>query len=44
VSAGDAAKVSGSHQLVVTATSDTELINIDVPLGYRPVGVWAGER
>jgi quercetin 2,3-dioxygenase len=44
VSAGDAAKISGPHQLVVTATAETELINIDVPLEYRPVGVWAGER
>jgi redox-sensitive bicupin YhaK (pirin superfamily) len=37
---GDAAKVSGPHDLVLTAASDAELIAIDVPLEYRPVGVW----
>jgi redox-sensitive bicupin YhaK (pirin superfamily) len=44
VSAGDAAKIGGPHQLVVTATVATELINIDLPLEYWPVGVWARER
>jgi redox-sensitive bicupin YhaK (pirin superfamily) len=44
VNAGDAAKLSGPHELTVAATADTELINIDVPLDYRPVGVWAGQR
>jgi hypothetical protein len=29
---------------VIQAAADTELINIDVPLDYEPVGVWAGRR
>jgi redox-sensitive bicupin YhaK (pirin superfamily) len=44
MTAGDAAKISGPHELVVAATADTELINVDVPLDYQPVGVWAGQR
>jgi quercetin 2,3-dioxygenase len=41
VMSGDAAKISGPHELVIDTTADTELIIIDVPLDYRPVGVWA---
>jgi quercetin 2,3-dioxygenase len=44
VNAGDAVKLSGPHDLALAATVDTELINIEVPLDYRPVGVWAGQR
>lgn len=40
VAAGDAAKVIGSHDLMVAAIEPTELILIDVPLEFRPVGVW----
>jgi len=42
MTAGDAAKLSGPHELTIDATADTELINIDVPLEFTPVGVWAG--
>ncbi len=38
---GDAAKIHGPHEFTVEATADTELINIDVPLRFTPVGVWA---
>jgi quercetin 2,3-dioxygenase len=38
----DAAKVAGPHELAFEAAVDSELIAIDVPLDYRPVGVWAG--
>ncbi|QSB15425.1 pirin family protein [Natronosporangium hydrolyticum] len=41
VFAGDAAKVTGAHELTVEATEDAELILIDVPLDFQPVGVWA---
>lgn len=41
---GDAAKIRGPHDLVVEAAADTELIDIDVPLDFEPVGVWAGRR
>lgn len=41
VGTGDAAKLEGPHELVVEATDDCELILVDVPLRYRPVGVWA---
>ncbi|MFS8480070.1 MAG: pirin family protein [Micromonosporaceae bacterium] len=41
---GDAAKVYGPHELAVAATTDAELINIDVPLDFVPPGVWAGRR
>jgi redox-sensitive bicupin YhaK (pirin superfamily) len=42
VAAGDAAKVFGPHDLTVAATEPIELILVDVPLEFRPVGVWAG--
>jgi hypothetical protein len=38
---GDAARVAGPHDLSVAAIADTELIAIEVPLAYEPVGVWA---
>jgi quercetin 2,3-dioxygenase len=40
---GDAAKVFGPHVLAVTAVEPTEVILVDVPLEFRPVGVWAGQ-
>jgi quercetin 2,3-dioxygenase len=40
---GDAAKVFGPHVLTVTAVEPTEVILVDVPLEFRPVGVWAGQ-
>lgn len=42
VAAGDAAKVFGPHDLTVKAVEPTELILVDVPLEFRPVGVWVG--
>jgi redox-sensitive bicupin YhaK (pirin superfamily) len=41
VQSGDAAKIHGPEALSVEATSSTELIVIDAPLRYRPIGVWA---
>ncbi|MGH3650110.1 MAG: pirin family protein [Acidimicrobiia bacterium] len=42
VERGDAVKVTGPDDLTVTAAETTELILVDVPLAFRPVGVWAG--
>jgi redox-sensitive bicupin YhaK (pirin superfamily) len=40
---GDAVKiVRGPESLTLRATDETELILIDVPATYQPVGVWAG--
>lgn len=44
VRTGDAAKVTGAAKLMLTTDVAAELILIDVPLEYEPVGVWAGER
>ena len=41
---GDAAKVVGEVQLEMTSDVGAELILIDVPLDFEPIGVWAGER
>jgi redox-sensitive bicupin YhaK (pirin superfamily) len=38
---GDAAKAFGPEELALTATERTELILVDVPTTYEPVGVWA---
>jgi redox-sensitive bicupin YhaK (pirin superfamily) len=38
---GDAAKIYDEADLKLDATADTELILVDVPLEYTPVGVWA---
>lgn len=43
VTAGDAAKVFGPHELNVAAVEPAELILVDVPLEFTPVGVWAGQ-
>jgi quercetin 2,3-dioxygenase len=40
---GDSAKVFGAHVLTVTAVEPTEVILVDVPLEFRPVGIWAGQ-
>ncbi len=39
---GDAAKIYGAHDAVITGVEDAEVILVDVPLEFRPVGVWAG--
>ena len=38
---GDAAKVYGPERVHIQAAEDSELILIDVPRHYTPVGVWA---
>jgi redox-sensitive bicupin YhaK (pirin superfamily) len=38
---GDAVKVHGPERLRLQATDQTELILLEVPRDYRPVGVWA---
>jgi redox-sensitive bicupin YhaK (pirin superfamily) len=42
VSTGDAAKVTDQPELRVQATAPSELILVDVPLVFEPVGVWKG--
>jgi redox-sensitive bicupin YhaK (pirin superfamily) len=37
----DAAKLAGPGELELAGVGDTELILIDVPLQFRPIGVWA---
>ena len=41
---GDAAKVTGEARLELSTDVAAEIILIDVPLQFTPVGVWAGER
>jgi quercetin 2,3-dioxygenase len=38
---GDAVKVHGPERVATEATEAAELILVDVPANYRPVGVWA---
>jgi quercetin 2,3-dioxygenase len=38
---GDATKLAGPEELEVTGVEDAELIVIEVPLQFRPIGVWA---
>ena len=40
----DAVKVTGEGALEMSSSVKAELILIDVPLQFEPVGVWAGER
>jgi quercetin 2,3-dioxygenase len=40
---GDAAKVTAEVALDLSSDVEAELILIDVPLEFQPVGVWAGE-
>jgi redox-sensitive bicupin YhaK (pirin superfamily) len=42
VSTGDAAKVTDQPQLRIAAREPTELILVDVPMTFEPVGIWAG--
>ena len=41
VRTGDAAMVEGQDALMIAATDPCELILIDVPMQWEPVGVWA---
>jgi quercetin 2,3-dioxygenase len=40
---GDSAKVHGPENLSVSTDAAAELILVDVPLEFRPVGVWAND-
>jgi quercetin 2,3-dioxygenase len=42
VATGDAAKVTDQPALTVAADDQSELILVDVPLRFEPVGIWAG--
>jgi redox-sensitive bicupin YhaK (pirin superfamily) len=42
VATGDAAKVTDQPSLTIAADAPSELILVDVPLQFRPVGIWAG--
>jgi redox-sensitive bicupin YhaK (pirin superfamily) len=42
VSTGDAAKVTDQAELRIRAAHPSELILVDVPMEFRPVGIWAG--
>jgi redox-sensitive bicupin YhaK (pirin superfamily) len=42
VSTGDAAKVTGQSELPIRARERSELIVVDVPMRFEPVGVWRG--
>jgi len=39
---GDAAKVTDEPQLSIKAEDESELILVDVPMRFEPVGIWAG--
>lgn len=41
VAAGDAASIEGPHTFRVAATGQADVMLVDVPLRYRPVGVWS---
>ena len=40
---GDAAVITGPAEISLTTDHAAELILVDVPLDFEPVGVWAGE-
>lgn len=42
VSTGDAAKVIGQPELRIRARKQSELILVDVPMEFQPVGIWRG--
>jgi redox-sensitive bicupin YhaK (pirin superfamily) len=42
VATGDAAKVTDQSQLRIRALETSELILVDVPMSFEPVGVWKG--
>jgi redox-sensitive bicupin YhaK (pirin superfamily) len=42
VTTGDAAKVTDQAELRITAREPSELILVDVPMVFEPVGVWKG--
>jgi len=42
VTTGDAAKVTDELKLRIHAREPTELILVDVPMTFEPVGLWRG--
>ena len=44
VATGDAAMVTDQPALTIAADAPSELILVDVPLEFEPVGIWAGQR
>jgi len=42
VSTGDAAKVTDQATITIAATAPSELILVDVPMQFEPVGIWRG--
>jgi redox-sensitive bicupin YhaK (pirin superfamily) len=42
VATGDAAKVTDQSELRIRATEASELILVDVPMTFEPVGIWKG--
>lgn len=44
VRTGDAAKVTDQPELRIRANESSELILVDVPMEFEPVGIWAGSR
>jgi quercetin 2,3-dioxygenase len=44
VATGDAAKVTDEPSVRIRADAPSELILVDVPMKFQPVGVWAGRR
>jgi quercetin 2,3-dioxygenase len=42
VATGDAAKVTDQASLTIRADDVSELILVDVPMAFEPVGIWAG--
>ena len=41
LSTGDAAKVTDEAGVAIRATETSELILVDVPLNFEPVGIWS---
>ena len=41
---GDAVVITGAEEISLSTEHAAELILVDVPLDFEPVGVWAGER
>ncbi|HYI22821.1 MAG TPA: pirin family protein [Candidatus Limnocylindrales bacterium] len=41
---GDAAKVTEEPEITMTALQASELILVDVPMAFEPVGIWRGRR
>ena len=39
---GDAAEVTDEDELRVTASQRSELVLVDVPMEFEPVGIWRG--